>query len=801
MNRGTYFKCVLGTPLFFVLMLLPKPLAKAGAKESAHALETNRRHLIASYGKLPLSFEANTGQTNKEVEFLSRGQGYMLFLTKHAEAVVRLDAASTPHIQGRKADASLAAGQRQSDSSAASVFRLKLLNAQANPRSEGLEQLSGKANYFIGNDPTKWRTNVPIYSKVSFHGVYPGVNLAYYGNQRRLEYDFIVAPNANPGSIAMATEGANASLNAEGDLILAVKGEEVRLQKPLAYQNVNGRRQEIASSYLLKSAHELGFQLGAYDHSQPLIIDPVLSYSTYLGGSTGAGGDAIAVDSAGNAYVTGGTSASDFPTTSGAFQTTGPPACQPQPLSGAQCANDAFVTKLNADGSALVYSTFLGGSGINNAYAIAVDSAGNAYVTGATNTMDFPTFAAFQPVNRAFLNGGFNAFVTKLNADGTGLVYSTYLGGSGGFRGNLGESEGGDGAHGIAVDSGGNAYVTGSTTSPDFPTTLGAFQTRTHATNPISGTNAFITKLHFTGALLLYSTYLGGSSNTDYASAIAVDNLGHAYVAGSTASTDFPTTLTAFQPVAPPKMNSFYTSVFVTEMGSGGSALVYSTYLGGASQDGAAGIAIDSGGNAYVTGGTDSSNFPTTPGAFQFIAPTKTGFSVESMFVTKLNSGLPGRLGLVYSTYVGGSGNDGAASIAVDSSGDAFVTGVTASTDFPTTANAIQPAFAAGGVGNAFVLALNPQGAALLYSSYLGGTGGYSLGAGIALDSSFNAYVVGGTISTSFPTTPGAFQSTAPQSQGNGAAFVTKISGIISTPVFPSGGPVAPCCPRTVIFR
>jgi hypothetical protein len=430
------------------------------------------------------------------------------------------------------------------------------------------------------------------------------------------------------------------------------------------------------------------------------------------------------------------------------------------------------VTKLNPGGSALVYSTYLGGSGHNDGNSIAIDAGGNAYVTGATNTSDFPiTPGAFQPIFRSMLNGGFNAFVTKLNPSGSGLVYSTYLGGSGGYHGNFGQSLGGDQAYGIAVDPQGNAYVTGSTTSRDFPTTLGAFQTTNHATNQISGTNSFVTKLHYTGMLLIYSSYLGGSSNSDSASGIAVDAGGHAYVAGGTCSSDFPTTPGAFETVAPVKTYPSCASAFVTEMGQNGSELIYSTFLGGSHGDSASAIAIDSDGNAYVTGGTGSSDFPTTSSAFQSVFPAKTYSYSGSAFVTKLNNT---GTGLVYSTFAGGSGQDGATSIALDSAGDAFLTGSTNSSNFPATANAIQPALS-NSIGDAFVLGLNSQGSGLVYSSYLGASDGSTLGAGIALDSSSSVYVTGTTMSTAFPTTPGAFQSTAPQPSGRESAFVTKV--------------------------
>jgi len=754
---------------------LPKPMAEAARKGSEDIQRTSKQQMVEAYGKLPLGFERNAGQSSNQVKFLSRGPGYTLFLTRQGEAVV-VDAAEVQHIPETQADPLAGVVKPRTESTPPSVFRMKLVNARVTPQAQGLNELPGKANYFIGNDPKKWRTNVPIYTKVNFHGVYPGVDLTYYGDRRQLEYDFIVAPRADPGSITMAVEGAEMSLDAQGDLVLAVKDREIRFQKPVTYQEVDGERREIPSKYLLKSAHQAGFQIAAYDHSRPLIIDPVLSYSTYLGGSRSDFGVGIAVDSGGNAYVTGSTVSNDFPTTTGAVQASVLTICQPFPGCNTEYA---FVTKLNPTGSALVYSTYFGGTARNDGTGIAVDSAENAYVTGETSSTDFPTTpGAFQPIQRS-LNGGYNAFITKLNPDGSGLVYSTYLGGAAGSRTQQSFSTGGDSARGIAIDSAGNAYVTGITDSIDFPTTPLAYQPVNHgALNKVS--NAFVTKLNNTGSLLVYSTYLGGSGNpggpsgatSDQGLGIALDSAGNAYVTGLTPSRDFPTTLGTYQPANRATLSNEF-NAFVTKLNGTGTGVVYSTYLGGTGPDYVTAIAVDSNGNAYVTGASGSIDFPTTLGAFQFLAPGN-----GDAFVTKLNAA---GSGLVYSTYVGGSSSDSGSSIAVDSAGDTFVTGYSNSTNFPTTANAIQPTPDAGGDG--FVLALNPQGSALPYSSFLGGSGanpGFEQGRGIALDSSLSAYVTGSTQSVSFPTTPGAFLSTAPG--GGGAhAFVTKIASITCT--------------------
>src|SRR2546425_25092 len=559
-----------------------------------------------AYGKLPLHFEANQGQTDSGVKFLSRGRGYTLFLTGRGEAVMLLGKPAPMYDRLESAALPRAAAKPPPEpATPAAVVRMNLIGASASPRVEGLEESPGKANYFIGNDPKMWRTNVPMYAKVKVQGVYPGVDLAYYGNQRKLEYDFIVAPGADPGSITMVVEGAERpSLNGQGDLVLAIEDREVRFQKPVVYQEVDGVRREISGSYKLKSAHQVGFQVGAYDGSRPLIIDPALSYSTYLGGSGVDQGLGIAVDSRGHAYVTGFPRSTTLPRTPGAFQPTAPGGVV-----------DAFVAKLNAAGSALLYCTYLGGSGVDQGLGVAVDSGGHAYVTGFTNSMNFPTtLVAFRTTS----GGGAHAFVTKLNPTGSGLVYSTYLGGSSNDRGL-----------GIAVDSGGHAYVTGRTNSMNFPTTPGAFQTTSSG-----GFDAFVTRLNPTGSGLVYSTYLGGSG-TDQGRGIAVDPGGHAHVTGLTNSTNFPTTPGAFQAIAPVKVPLGGHGAFVAALNPLGTGLVYSSYLGGSGEDVGFGIALDGSYSAYFTGLTNSINFPTTAGAYQTTDPVPIMGSGDA-FVTKI---------------------------------------------------------------------------------------------------------------------------------------------------------------------
>jgi hypothetical protein len=629
------------------------------------------------------------------------------------------------------------------------VLRVRLVGATPNPRVIGTEALPGKSHYFLGSDPQAWRTEIPHFVKVRYEAVYPGVDLVYYGTAGQLEYDFVVASGADPGAITLAFAGVDTlALDPQGDLLLHTAGGPIRQHKPTIYQEGNGIRQEIAGGYVLKDRQQVGFQVAAYDASRPLIIDPVLSYSTYLGGSANDVGFGIAVDAAGNAYITGQTSSANFPT-SAAFDTT---------LAG---TIDAFVTKLNPDGSALVYSTYLGGGGIDIGRGIAADAAGNAYVTGQTSSGTFPTTASpFQPA----LAGGSDAFVTKLNPDGSALVYSTFLGG---VAGDIGR--------GIALDAAGNAYVTGDTaSSADFPTTAGAFDQIFNG----GSNDAFVTKLNPDGSALVYSTFLGGSTS-DASSGIAVDASGNAYVTGNTASSaDFPTTTGAFDQI----FNGGSNDAFVTKLNPAGTApLVYSTFLGGGNDDLGIGIAVDATGNAYMTGYTLSADFPTTAGVFD---GTLGGFT--DAFITKLN---PAGTALVYSTYLGGGDDDLGIGIAVDATGNAYMTGDTFSSDFPT-ASPVQEVF--GGIDDAFVTKLNPDGSALVSSTFLGGVAG-DIGRGIALDASGNAYVTGQTSSGTFPTTASPVQ---PALAGGSDAFVTKLAELAAA----VGGDGGRCFIATAAF-
>jgi hypothetical protein len=693
------------------------------------------------YGKLPLHFEANQGQTHQDVRFLSRGPGYSLYLTA-GEAVVVL---SRPNPDDQRSGRGTPEPLDTSAQVQSVALRMSLVGAAPGPRVSGQEELPGKTNYFIGKDPSKWRRDVPTYAKVHYHEVYPGIDLVYYGNQRQLEYDFIVAPGADPERIVLDFQGAeHLEIDAQGDLVLHTAAGPIRQRKPIIYQEIDGVRREVEGGYAVTGTNRVGFQVAAYDADQPLVIDPVLlAYSTYLGGGKNDAGNRIVADADGNAYVAGFTNSTNFPTTPGAVQTIS---------SGSY---EVFVTKLNPAGSALVYSTYLSGTAPSQGVSIAIDIDRNAYVTGSAGA-NFPT----TPGALQAISGGLgDAFVAKLNSTGSALLYSTYLGGAGDEGGN-----------GIAVDAAGNAYVTGMTDSTNFPT-VNAIQSTYAGTR-----DAFVAKLNSTGSALIYSTYLGGSG-FEGSTGIAVDAGGHAYVTGSTGSTDFPTTVGAFQRVFRGGGDAF-----VAKLHPAGSVLVYSTYLGGSDADDGRAIAVDANGNAYVTGSTQSGNFPVTAGVFQPVFGG--GFDpfcicvAADAFVTKLD---PSGSALVYSTYlggnVGGSGTERGFGIAVDADGHAYVTGHTGSSNFPTTPDAFQTV--RSGNDDVFLTQLGPTGSNLVYSTYFGGRL-WDKGVGIALDGANNVYVTGQTgfenpSSNDFPTTPLAFQTTY---GGVFDVFVAKFAGI-----------------------
>lgn len=798
----------------------------------------------AAYGSLPASFEANHGQTDPQVRYLAHGKGFTMFLTP-GEAVLSL---AQPTAQ---------AGGGAAPTTRSSVVRMKFLGANADPRISGVGELPGKANYFSGADPASWRTNVPTYGKVRYDGVYPGIDLVYYGTKAEFEYDFVVAPGADPNQISIALEGArNLVIEEDGDLAMTTADGILRQGRPVLYQEIDGRRQPVDGAFTL-SGNRLGFTVGAYDSSRTLVIDPTLAYSTFLGGGGSDVGFGIAVDSAGNAYVGGQTTSTNFPTS-------GSVTCSSTafPSSSYQCNQpgvDAFVTKLNPSGTGLVYSTYLGGGKADIGYRIALGSDGSAYVVGVTDSADdpgttaveagFPTTAnAYDstcgtdgycdavgvvapgtpgcPAAGCTSLGKGDAFVSRLNAAGNALVYSTFLGGGDQDQDvNLTAVP----SHmGIAV-SGTKAYVTGGTGSADFPTTSGAYQS-TCGTSAIAGcdggrADAFFSVLDtaLSGtASLAYSSYLGGSGN-DVAKAVAVGADGVAFIAGIT--TGYGSPITNNLPTKSALQGTYQggdADAFVAAFRpsrSGAASLKYSTYLGGGGFDHAWGVAAE-GTKAYVTGQTDSGDdpatpaadgptpyFPTTVGAFDTTyngRPTDPGgdttFLNGDAFVTKLKE--DGNA-LAYSTFLGGTDMDIGGAIAVDSLGHAYVTGYTTcenasptgpacSGSFPVTADAIQPTMDGTYIGfelhntptDIFVTKLLPEGAGLVYSTYLGGND-FDRGFAIAVRDKNavgapiipEAYVTGRIASTNYPTTAGAFQATKPAGKGNRDAAVSKVVG------------------------
>lgn len=669
---------------------------------------------VHGFGKLPLSFEANQGQTDAQVKFLARGRGYTLFLLPTEAALALTNPAGSDAKPSQ------------------TVLRMKLLDANSSAEIVGLKELPGKTHYFLGNDPKQWRTNVPTYQEVRQKDVYPGIDLIYYGKERRLEYDFVVAPGADPGVITLGFEGQqDIQIDAGGDLILETGAGQVRLHKPFVYQEQDGTKELIASRYNLRGPDQIGVEIAAYDSALPLIIDPVLSYSTYLGGSgsDSSGINALKVDTAGSAYLAGTTSSVNFPTTAGSFRSA--------PIGG----SDAFVAKLNPAGNGLVYATYLGGTNIENARSLTLDAAGNVYVIGDTNSTNFPTTpGAFQIT----LAGGFDGYVTKLDANGAALMYSTYLGGTQN-----------DENWGIAVDGVGNAHMTGHAQA-GFPTTSGAFST----TFPSGDAEIFVTKLNATGTGLLYSTAVPGAHPaTDTGRHIVIDPAGNAYVVGQTRTGIG--TPGAFQT----GYQGGDSDGFVLKLNPSGSALVYATNLGGSGPDQANSIEIDVFGNAYVCGSTSSNNFPTTSGAFQ----TVFGGGVNDGFLAKL---APTGASLVFSTFLGGNSEETGCVLAIDGpTGNIHTLSGTRSTNLSTTTGAFQTALSGG--FDSYVATVKPDGSGVLFASYLGGTGNENTGGfGVALDTFGNVYLTADTASTNFPTTAGSFQ---PTFGGSSDAYVVKI--------------------------
>ncbi len=697
-------------------------------------------------------FEPNRGQTAAGTEFLSRGRGYTLHL-RPGEAALALRPAPAEVPQPSKASRELF---------------MRLAGGNLDAEIVGVQPLVGHSNYILGSDPEGWISRVPHFAAVRYRDAYPGIDLVFYGSGGQLEYDFIIGARRDPAAIRFDLVGAeNTFIDAEGNLVLQIGGHEIVQSAPRTYQvlgpelhahqvaggsprlqqvlglglglnrnglaSVDAGTSEVEARFVIYSNEEsgpsIGFEVGAYDAGLPLVIDPAVGFSTFLGGSDAEEMPHIAVDRQANVYVAGTTASIDFPRVraasgagvtheaGGAAEGGGGAAGSGGPAGsghgeGPAGGPNAFVTKLSADGSTILYSTYFGGSGDDRANGIVVDSEGNAYVTGQTDSPDFPTRRPLQ----AELSGPTDAFVAKLSADGAGLIYSSYFGGSGTEAGM-----------GLAIDPQGSIYLTGQTSSVDF-STMGAVQ------GSLGGaSDGFASKISPAGDALIYSTYLGGAVANDGGLSIAVDDAGSAYVTGITESEDFPL-VNALQT----DFGGGGTDAFVSKLDESGAVLSYSTYLGGSGAEAGLSSAVDSAGQAYVAGQTTSADFPTHRSLQTVLV------AGPDAFLSKLAA--TGE-GLVYSTYLGGSGADVAAGVAVDQSSNVHLVGMTSSADFPL-ADALQPQL--GGGADAFVLRLDDLGSELSYSTYLGGAGN-DAGVGVALDGAGNALVAGQTGSPDFP--------------------------------------------------
>jgi len=723
----------------------------------------------------PLAFIQNKGQFNNQVKFQVSGNGKTLWLTDSgivfdfAQAKSTQTSARLSESQPGKVDLNTLSGDGNPSMEKPALRDMErhviyqdFVGANHDITIETKDPQPGDHNYLTGSDPSKWQTQVHGFSEIVYHEIWKGVDLRLYGKGPDLEQEFIVRPGADLGQVHVAYQGIDRlEVAKDGSLVIRTTAGEMRESAPRIYQEIAGHRTPVEGRFKLLTATSYTFQISPYNKEYALVVDPTLLYSTFLGGSSPTDtASGIAVDASGNAYIAGNTGSTDFPTTPGAYRTTiGSP-------------GGMFVTKLNPSGSALVYSTYLTGASYTN--GIAVDAQGNAYVAGlnAWNVFGFPTTS--NAYNQSCSASG---FLTVLNQTGTGLVYSTCFG---------------DGASvsSMAVDGAGHAFIAGSTNNPALPTTLNAYQPSYPGSRQSSAFAMSFDTTASGAASLTYSTYFGISSSNSQAYgtgayAIAADLYGNMYITGF-AGDSLPVTVGAFQSslatgvMCNPFANTQWTCPdgFVAKFNpsaSGAQSLIYSTYIGGPGNDAPLAIAVDSSGNAYVTGYTFSQGFPVTPGAFQSSWPYSGNVAVS--FVSKLNAA---GSGLLYSTYLAGGGvrpDVTGYGIALDSLGDAYVTGVTVSAGFPVTPDAFQSTFSnANNGGHAFLTKFNPNGSALLYSSYLSGGLGDDVATSVAVDQTGDAYVAGHTSSGNFPTTVAAFQQ---MMNGTGDAFVTK---------FPLGG-------------
>jgi hypothetical protein len=767
------------------------------------AAEVARESLRARFAALPLTFEENEGQMDPRAQYMARGSGYRLFLTS-SDAVLALASSSASRMSrprqimeerfvgsSRKRNELIRRQMaRESEtSSSVAALRMHLVNGNLAAQVEGRGLLPSKTNYFIGNDPRKWHAGVKEFATVAYSEVYPGVDLVYHGQEKQLEFDFVIAPNANSSAIALRFAGAREmKLDKSGNLLLHSAAGDITVHKPVAYQEKNHVRERVEAGFVLGANHQMGFALGNYDKSRELVIDPSISYATYIGGNADDEGYGIAVDVNGNSYVTGESdSTSRFPGSN--------------PSDG---GFDCFVVKINADGSR-GYTTFVGGSGDDLGSSIATNAGlatGTVFVAGITTSTNLPVSAGAvqstsgSPAGTQCTTGTgsapcTDAFVFELSPSGA-PSYVTYLGGSND-----------DGAFGIAVDGSGNAYVAGFTFSANFPTANALYSQLNDGQNT-TFEDGFVTEINPTGTAFVYSSYLGGANN-DFASAIAVDAKGAAYVTGGTTSAGptngFPVTAGAFQTecgtdgTCNAGNGRIFSDAFVTKFAPNGASLDYSTYLGGSSDDIGGGINLDASDNVYVTGQTTDDNPNATTDDFPIAGGFETSYgngnngAMSNAFVSELALNGQGASDLKYSSYLGGSTADVGMGLAADGAGNAYVTGSTLSSDFPVTNGSTL-----NGPSDAFVSYVASGGGSLVYSTYLGGPGDENfdpstssfLGAGINLtvcgSPTANIYVAGTTdSSTGFPVTASALQANY---GGNPFDGFEATIGLISGPDF-----------------
>ena len=760
------------------------------------ALSTQPK-LIESYYALPLSFEENGSPADPSERFLARGPGYSLFLTPAQASLVLERRTAEPSVAGFRPVALTSDLTRPVETSS---IRLRLVGANASANMAGADPKPGRSNYFIGNDPAKWRTNVTQYGKVRMNQVYPGIDLVFYGNHQQLEYDFVVAPKADATAIRLQVDGAkHVRLTEGGDVEIESRSGMIRIRRPFLYQGTGAEKKPVAGSFEISRRGVISLSIGPYDRTQSLVIDPVLSYSEVLDSGGSANVTGVAVDANGNAYVTGNTCGPDFPTTPGNFTT------QHNPF-GDVCY-DVIVLKFNPTASSLIFSDVIGGSEADTGTRLALDSQNNVYVTGATSSSDFPTTAGALVPSSSFPGGAcminnfssntpcFDGFAFELSADGSTLDYSTLLGGS---QNTLGTD--------IKVDANGQAYVMGATNSADFkPTPSGLQTTFGGGTCSVQGTttgqtrpcfDAFLVVLSTDGTQAKYSTFFGGSDDDD-AVAMAMGNPGDIYFVGGSSSSNLPFTTTI-----PPSSGSAgskvaYAAEINTAASPASSGLVYAIALQGSQTQGAAGITLDSLGNAYITGATSSSNFP-VKNALQptYQAASQTGCTFANVslsllpaecgnaFVAGIN---PAGTSLLFSTFLGGTGPDGGAAIAYDpGSNSLWITGFTSSENFPTTPDA----YYSNSTG-AFLSNLSADGSQNIFTTLLNQNGFQSGGVAVTVDGSGGVYVVGldGNYNAAFPITPGVYPfntSTTP------ATFLVKFS--------PGAQPIMQYSPNSIAF-